>query len=60
MTSFLFESYLEFVAEDSVADAAAAAETFSDAMHMLGKATAGTIGVPLAYVGLFCDGEDAS
>ena len=41
VTSFLFESYLEFVAEESVADAAAAAENFSDAVHMLSEASSG-------------------
>lgn len=43
VTSFLFESYLEFVAEESVADAAAAAENFSDAMCMLGQASSGAL-----------------
>lgn len=47
VTSFLFESYLEFVAEDSVTDAASAAASFSDAMQILAQASSGpgTFGV---------------
>eukprot|EP00892_Ulva_mutabilis_P009836 jgi/Ulvmu1/7224/UM035_0010.1 len=41
ITSFLFESYLEFVAEGSIVDAAFAADNFSSAMQVLGQASTG-------------------
>lgn len=49
ITSFLFEHYLHFTASHAIADAAAIADNFSDAICMLGQASndTGTFGASL-------------
>lgn len=48
ITSFLFEHYVHMIAPEAIEDAAAAAEKFSDAICMLGRASddTGTFGTP--------------